>query len=135
MKKHKQIVIMVHGWPSTEDVSSLDRKVKFLTRCIDAWNSLIISFDYNLQVAGFKIVKRVEGYDRHKIMFRPVTNRGGLSQLVEMKFRLKIDPSTREDRIQNFTVGHSELNTSMDVIYEGIRIMQELKKGNIDVLD
>lgn len=108
-------------------------------------NDIIATFDHNLQVAGFEIIDRhssKKGYSYY-ITFIPVTESGQELLPIDLIFRVSNHSSKSSEgsqssnfaRIISFTLEHESFDEASELIYEGIHIIRELKKGNTKILD
>lgn len=151
---NKKIVITINieeaeGSIAASEYLSHPKNIKKRNRISDQHleyiNDIIATFDHNIQAAGFPITSRRPAKNSYSyyLTFVPVSEEGEELLPVDLIFRVSSHTSkTAEDstrssfaRIISFTLGHEDYNKASDLIYKGIYILKELKKGNIDVLD
>ena len=108
-------------------------------------NDIVASFHANIEVAGFPIIDEhwpPKSYSYY-ITFVPITDDGVELLPVKLVFRVSnhsnyaADKSSQSDFVQvvSFTLEKESFSRTTELIYEGIRILKELKKGNVGILD
>ena len=125
--------------------SNINKKDIISDKHLEYLNDIIATFDHNLQVAGFEILDRhssKKGYSYY-ITFVPITESGEKLLPIDLIFRVSNHSSKSSEgsqssnfaRIIGFTLEHESFDEASELIYKGIRIIRELKKGNIKILD
>ena len=151
---HRRIVITMHLECDEESLAAatylehphnIKKKFRISEKHLEYLNDIIASFDHNIQAAGFEIVDRhpsKKGY-AYYITFIPISIDGERLMPIDLVFRVA-DHSSKEAeqsvtssfaRIIGFTLEHEDFDKASELIYEGVRIIRELKKGNVDILD
>lgn len=155
-EQHRQIVITMNIEEYTgsspiaaneylDHPKSINKKHKISDKHLEYLNDIIASFDHNLQVAGFPILdsRPAKNSYSYYITFVPITESGEELLPVDLIFRVSTHSSKSSEgsigssfvRIKGFTLEHEDFDKASELIYEGIRIIRELKKGNVDILD
>lgn len=152
---HRQIVITVNVEEVNQDIAAsseylshpknIKKKFRISDKHLEYLNDIIASFDHNLQVAKFDIIDRRSASNSYSyyITFIPITESGEKLLPIDLVFRVSNHSSKSASesgsssfaRIVSFTLQHEDFDKASDLIYEGIRIIRELKKGNVSILD
>ena len=124
---------------------SVKKKYRISDKHLQYLNDIISTFDYNLQAAGFDIINRhpVSNSYSYYITFIPITEDGVKLIPIDLVFKVSTHYSKSAEgsvgsefaRIVSFTLEHEDFDKASELIYEGIRIIRELKRGNADILD
>ena len=128
-----------------EHPENIKKKYRISDKHLQYLNDIIATFDHNLQAAGFDIIDRCPAGNSYSyyITFIPVTEDGRQLLPIDLIFRISDHSSKSAEasagstfaRIVSFSLEHEDFDKASELIYEGIRIIQELKKGNADILD
>lgn len=151
---HKQIVITMYVEEVAEDVAAntfinhpanVAKKKRITDQHLKMLDDIIATFDANLRIAKFNIIKEYQASNTYSyyIVFQPVTEDGEILLPIDLIFRISNHSSKSADlssqssfvRIVGFTLENEDYNTASALIYRGIHIIKELKKGNVDILD
>ena len=124
---------------------SIKKSKRITDKHLQYLNDIIATFDHNIQAAGFPIVDRHPGSNSYSyyIEFIPITESGEELLPIDLIFRVSDHFSRSAEgsknssfaRIIGFTLENEDFDKASELIYEGVRILRELKKGNIDILD
>lgn len=128
-----------------DHLKSIKKKYRISDEHLKMLNDIIASFDHNIQVAGFKITNRRKASNSYSyyITFIPITDEGEKLLPIDLIFRVSSHNSESAEasadssfaRIVTFALEHEDFNKASELIYEGVQILKELKKGNVDILD
>ena len=128
-----------------EHPTSIKKKYRISDKHLEYLNDIIATFDHNLQAAGFEIIDRHHSSNSYSyyITFMPITENGEKLLPIDLIFRVSSHSSKSAEasegssfaRIISFTLANEDFDKASELIYAGIRIIRELKKGNVDILD
>lgn len=124
---------------------SISKKRRIPDSHLAMLNDIVASFDSNIRAVGFPIIDEhwpKKSYSYY-IKFIPITESGEELLPVKLVFRvanhsnIPAEDSSDSDIVQivSFTLEHEDKLRSWELIHRGAYILQELRKGNVNVLD
>jgi len=124
---------------------NVKKRYRITDRHLEYLNDIIASFDHNIQAANFEIVNRRSSKKvyAYYIQFIPITISGERLMPIDLVFRVANHSNLAAEnsetssfaRIVGFTLEHEDYDKASELIYRGVYILRELRKGNVDVLD
>jgi hypothetical protein len=125
--------------------ANIAKKKRITDKHLEMLDDIIATFDANLRIAKFNIIREYQAGNSYSyyIVFEPVTEYGQVLLPIDLIFRISNHSSKSADlssqsnfvRVIGFTLDNEDYDKASDLIYRGIHIIRELRKGNSDILD